>query len=50
MSAVNLAARWARIDQLGERGGADRSEPGGIDADVDHATMLSPPLVDVPVE
>jgi hypothetical protein len=28
----------------------DGPEPGDIDADVDHAAVLRPPLVDVPIE
>ena len=49
MSIVNLAARRARIDQLGDLRGAERPEPGGIDADIDHTTALGPPFMDVPV-
>jgi hypothetical protein len=40
----------AALDGSGDLILADRSESRDVDADVDHAALLRPPLVDVPVE
>jgi len=38
------------VDELCERSLVDRAAPPGVDADVDHASALAPPFVDVAME